>query len=225
MNNTLVTLTPGQSTNSDIVPLLLEHLPADRIVHSGLLDGLTPEQIEQQYGAVAAENVMSIHLNDGSKLLLSAACIERGLQQRIAQLERSGYEIILLLSSEKFSGLTTRHATLLEPDRIVPPLVEAIVEGHQVGIMLPQDGLKERLAGKWKNLSYPPCFAVASPEHPDEERLIDAALSLQEQGADVVVLDSIGYQQRHRDFLQKLLGIPVLLPNVLVARLAAELLL
>ncbi|ROR06825.1 AroM family protein [Erwinia sp. JUb26] len=225
MNNTLVTLTPGQSTNSDIVPLLLEHLPADRIVHSGLLDGLTLAQIEQLYGAVAAENVMAIRLNDGSQLLLSAACIERGLQQRIDRLEEAGYEIILLLSSEKFSGLTTRHATLLEPDRIVPPLVEAIVEGHQVGIMLPQDGLKDRLAGKWKNLSHPPCFAVASPEHSDEDLLIDAALSLQEQGADVVVLDSIGYQQRHRDFLQKLLGIPVLLPNVLVARLAAELLL
>ncbi len=225
MNNTLVTLTPGQSTNSDIVPLLLEHLPADRIVHSGLLDGLTLAQIEQLYGAVAAENVMAIRLNDGSQLLLSAACIERGLQQRIDRLEESGYEIILLLSSEKFSGLTTRHATLLEPDRIVPPLVEAIVEGHQVGIMLPQDGLKDRLAGKWKNLSHPPCFAFASPEHSDEDLLIDAALSLQEQGADVVVLDSIGYQQRHRDFLQKLLGIPVLLPNVLVARLAAELLL
>lgn len=225
MKNTLVTLTHGQSANSDIVPLLLEHLPAERIVHSGLLDGLTLAQIDEQYGAVAAENVISVTLNDGSKLTLSSVCIERGLQQRIDQLERSGYEIILLLSSEKFSGLTTQHATLLEPDRIVPPLVEAIVEGHQVGIMLPQDGLKDRLVGKWKNLSHPPCYAVASPEHPDEEELIDAALSLQEQGADVVVLDSIGYQQRHRDFLQKLLGIPVLLPNVLVARLAAELLL
>ncbi|MEJ4042831.1 AroM family protein [Erwinia sp. SLM-02] len=224
MKNTLVTLTPGQSANSDIVPLLLEHLPAERIVHSGLLDGLSLPQIEQQYGPVAAENVIVVTLNNGSQLQLSAVCIERGLQQRIDQLEQSGYEIILLLSSEKFSALTTQHATLLEPDRIVPPLVEAIVEGHQVGILLPQDGMKER-AGKWKNLSHPPCFAFASPEHQGEELLIDAALSLQEQGADVVVLDSIGYQQRHRDFLQKLLGIPVLLPNVLVARLAAELLL
>jgi len=38
-----------------------------------------------------------------------------------------------------------------------------------------------------------------------------------------VVLDCIGYHQQHRDFLQKMLGIPVLLSNVLVAKLAAEL--
>ncbi len=225
MNNTLIVLTPGQSTNSDMVPLLLEHLPAERVVYSGLLDGLPLVQIVQQYSAVAGEYVIPVNLNDGSKRMLSAARIKRGLQQRIDMLEDAGYELILLLSSEKFSGLTARRATLLEPERIVPPLVEAIVEGHHVGIMLSQDGAKEQRVGKWKNLSHPPCFAVASPENSDENRLIDAALSLQEQGADVVVLDSMGYQRRHRDFLQKLLGIPVLLPNVLVARLAAELLL
>ena len=56
------------------------------------------------------------------------------------------------------------------------------------------------------------------------ETLIDAALQLQEQGADVVVLDSPGYHQRHRDCLQQLLGIPVLLSHVLLAKMAAELL-
>lgn len=65
---------------------------------------------------------------------------------------------------------------------------------------------------------------MASPYRADDDQLIDAALSLQEQGADVVVLDCLGYHQRHRDFLQALLGIPVVLSNVLVAKLAAELL-
>ncbi|MDE1108191.1 AroM family protein, partial [Klebsiella pneumoniae] len=37
-------------------------------------------------------------------------------------------------------------------------------------------------------------------------------------------LDCLGFNQRHRDLLQKQLDVPVLLSNVLIARLAAELL-
>ncbi len=38
------------------------------------------------------------------------------------------------------------------------------------------------------------------------------------------MLDRLGFHQRHRDLLQKQLDVPVLLSNVLIARLAAELL-
>jgi protein AroM len=35
------------------------------------------------------------------------------------------------------SGLTARNAILLEPQRIIPPLVASIVDGHQVGVIVP----------------------------------------------------------------------------------------
>ncbi|HDG8075373.1 AroM family protein, partial [Escherichia coli] len=54
--------------------------------------------------------------------------------------------------------------------------------------------------------------------------LLTAGKTLLEQGADVLVLDCLGYYQHHRDVLQKALDVPVLLSNVLVSRLAAELL-
>lgn len=38
------------------------------------------------------------------------------------------------------------------------------------------------------------------------------------------MLDCPGFHQRHRDLLQKALDVPVLLSNVLMARLASELL-
>lgn len=224
MNKTLVILTPGQSAESELIPLLLTQLPAGHFTHSGLLDGMTLPEIERQYGVVAGENGRVITLNDGQRLHLSVVRIAAGMQQRIDQLDAQGVDIILLLNSDAFSGLSAQHALLLEPDRLVPPLISAMVAGHQMGIILPYEGPADALAGKWKNLASPPFFAVACPEQEDEERLIDAGLALQEQGADVVLLDCTRYQQRHGDFLQKLLGIPVLLPNTLIARLAAELL-
>lgn len=224
MNKTLVILTPGQSAESEMIPLLLAHLPAGHFTHCGLLDGMTLSEIEQQYGAAVGENGSGIVLNDGQRVQLSAVRLAAGMQQRIDQLDAQGVDIILLLHSDAFSGLSAQNALLLEPDRLVPPLISAMVAGHQMGIILPYDGPTEALAGKWKNLASPPLFAVACPEQEDEERLIDAGLALQEQGADVVLLDCTRYQQRHGDFLQRLLGIPVLLPNTLIARLAAELL-
>ncbi len=47
---------------------------------------------------------------------------------------------------------------------------------------------------------------------------------LLERGADVLILDCLGFHQHHRDLLQKALDVPVLLSNVLMARLASELL-
>lgn len=121
--------------------------------------------------------------------------------------------------------LQTRQAMVLEADRLVPPLIAAIADDHQVGIVVAAEEPLRQQRYKWERLSKPPCFAVVSPWLPDDEKLVDAALALQEQGADVVVLDCVGYHPRQQDFLQKLLGIPVLLSSGLVAQLAAELML
>ncbi len=67
-------------------------------------------------------------------------------------------------------------------------------------------------------------YAVANPIEGTEQQLIDAGKELLEQGADVIMLDCLGFNQRHRDLLQKSLDVPVLLSNVLIARLASELL-
>jgi len=223
MTKSLVTLTIGQSPRSDIMPLLTAFLPSDRTDHVGLLDGLSEAEIAARFAPDAQDKVLVSRLRNGVQVRLATSKVEQGLQAKITALEAEGYDTILLLCTGEFGTLTAKSALLLEPDRIIPPLVDAIVQEHQVGILVPVEEQIQQQANKWRNLKRRPCFAVASPYIPDNEKLTDAALSLQEQGADVVVLDCVGYNQVHRDFLQKLLGIPVLLSNVLVAKLAAEL--
>ena len=223
MTKSLVTLTIGQSPRSDIMPLLTAFLPSDRTDHVGLLDGLSEAEIAARFAPDAQDKVLVSRLRNGVQVRLATSKVEQGLQAKITALEAEGYDTILLLCTGEFGTLTAKSALLLEPDRIIPPLVAAIVQEHQVGILVPVEEQIQQQANKWRNLTRRPCFAVASPYIHDNEKLTDAALSLQEQGADVVVLDCVGYNQVHRDFLQKLLGIPVLLSNVLVAKLAAEL--
>lgn len=219
----LATLTLGKAPRRDLLPLLLEHLPEENIAHFGLLDGLSAADIEQRYGPVAGEKVTMTHMEDGSFVILSAAKVEASLQKLITRLEAEGFENILVLCAGEYKTLKTSSAVLLDPYRMLPPLVNAITDGHQVGVMVARKEYLGEQGYKWQSLSSRPRFAVANPWVKHDDELIDAALQLQEQGADVVVLDCLGYQQRHRDFLQKLLGIPVLLSNVLLAGLAAEL--
>lgn len=223
MNKSLVTLTIGQSPRSDILPLLLEHLPADHIDHVGLLDGMSVAEIEAQFAAEPGDSILVSRLRNGQQVRLAAPKVEQGLQQKIDALEEAGYDTILLLCTGEFGTLKAQRALLLEPDRIIPPLIKSIVHQHQVGIVVPVKEQIREQANKWRHLNKPPCFAVASPYLADESTLQAAAEALLAQGAEVVVLDCIGYHQHHRDFLQKKLSIPVLLSNVLVAKLAAEL--
>lgn len=220
MKKPLITLTPGQTLPHASLTLQA-YLPEQQIAHAGLLDGLSAEEIDHHYAPVSDEKIQLAGLRNGTLVPLSAARIEMGMQKRVLELEDEGYEIILLLCSGNIGRLQTRQAVVLESDRLVPPLIAAIVSDHQVGIVVAAE--HHQLMNKWSRLSKPPYFAVASPWLADNETLLDAALLLQEQGVDVVVLDAPGYHPRQRDLLQKLLGIPVLLSSMLMVQLATEL--
>ncbi|CDG10883.1 hypothetical protein SMDB11_0292 [Serratia marcescens subsp. marcescens Db11] len=220
MTASFATLTLGQAPRSDIMPLLSAYLPAERVRHVGLLDGLDAGQIAERYAPQQGDKLLVSRLLDGTQVTLCAARVESGLQQKIRELEAAGCQVILLLCTGE---LQAEQALLLEPDRIIPPLISAIVGAHRVGIVVPMAEQVEQQARKWRQLATPPSYAVASPYLADDAALEQAACALLRQGAEVVVLDCIGYHQRHRAFLQARLSVPVLLSNVLVAKLAAEL--
>jgi len=224
MSKPLITLTIGQSPRSDILPLLRQHLPDAMTDHAGLLDGLSAADIAARFAPAADDNVLVSRLQSGEQVRLAAAKVEQGLQRKISALEQAGYAAILLLCTGEFSRLSTQRALLLEPDRIIPPLIAALVQHQQVGVVVPVVEQIAEQAAKWQQLPSPPCYAVASPYQGDEATFADAARRLKAQGAALVVLDCIGYHQQHKIWLQQQLDVSVLLSNQLVARLAASLL-
>ncbi len=223
MMTSFATLTIGQAPRSDIMPLLTAHLPDEPVTHFGLLDGLSREQIEQRYAPQEGDAVLVAVLLDGSQILLSAANAERGLQEKIDQLEAQGCTTILLLCGGEFGQLHASSALLIEPERMIPPLIGAMVGTHRAGIVVPVESQIGWQANKWRKLEKPPCFAVASPYLTDDQALTEAAKRFAEQGAEVVVLDCIGYNHHHVKVLEQHLAVPVLLANVLMVQLAAEL--
>src|SRR2546423_3564923 len=151
------------------------------------------------------------------------ARMKDGVQQALAALEAEGCDAILLLCTGTFDGLGCKKAWLIEPDHIIPGMVAGLVEQHQLGVLVPIASQIGSESGKWRVLHRPPIFAAVSPYVGNDDALLDAGKQLKAQGADAILLDCIGFTERHRHALLPL-GRPVILSNAVAAKALSELL-
>ena len=123
----LGTLTIGQAPRSDIVPILEAHLPpGTACLHLGALDGLSKPEIAARFTPRSGEAVLTTRLLDGSSVVLGKPAVRDMLQAKLAILEAKGCDLIALLCTGEFADLNCRRARLIEPDRLVPPVVAVL---------------------------------------------------------------------------------------------------
>lgn len=224
MSASLAILTIGVVPMSEVLPLLTEYIDEQHITHHSLLGKMSREDVMADYAVEPGDDPLLTLLNDNQIAHVSRQKVERDLQSVVEVLDNQSYDVIILMSTAAIKSMAARKSILLEPLRIIPPLVASIVDGHQVGVIVPVAELLAAQEKKWQVLQMPPVYSLANPVHGSEQQLIDAGQALLDQGADVIMLDCLGFHQRHRDILQQALDVPVLLSNVLIARLASELL-
>ncbi|MBC9894282.1 AroM family protein [Salmonella enterica subsp. enterica serovar Panama] len=224
MSASLAILTIGVVPMSEVLPLLTEYIDEQHITHHSLLGKMSREDVMADYAVEPGDDPLLTLLNDNQIAHVSRQKVGRDLQSVVEVLDNQGYDVIILMSTAAIKSMAARNSILLEPLRIIPPLVASIVDGHQVGVIVPVAELLAAQEKKWQVLQMPPVYSLANPVHGSEQQLIDAGQALLDQGADVIMLDCLGFHQRHRDILQQALDVPVLLSNVLIARLASELL-
>jgi protein AroM len=221
----LGTLTIGQAPRPDVTPIIDRHVPvAVRRIHRGVLDGLSPAQIDARFIAGPGEPVLVTRLRDGKIVELSRRRIREGVQDALSALEAEGCDVILLLCTGMFESLECNKAWLVEPDHIIPGIVAGLVERRRLGIVVPIASQIGSESGKWRSLPTPPIFASACPYSADTEpQLRRAGMELTARGAAAILMDCIGFTDRHRAVLQPL-GIPVILSNAVAAKAVSELL-
>ena len=219
----LGTLTIGQAPRPDVTPIIDRHVPVSlRRVHRGVLDGLSRAEIDARYRPEPAEAALVTRLHDGSAVELSRRRMRDGVQQALAGLEDDGCDVILLLCTGTFDRLECRSAWLVEPDHIIPGMIAGLIERRRLGIIVPIAGQIESEAGKWRGLVCPPIFAAVSPYTAPPEAVFEAGQRLRSRGAAALLLDCIGFTERHRAALLPL-DLPVILSNAVVAKAVGEL--
>lgn len=225
-SNKIGTITIGQAPRADVNPILQKHLPTDaECINVGVLDGLSHQEIEAQFGAKEGDALLTTRLVDGSSVVIGKPAVQVALQQKINALEAQGCAIIALLCTGEFHGLTTQKALLVEPDRVIPPVMAALAGKHTVGVVVPLAAQLKSEEKKWAGLQGKAFYAPSSPYQGTVETLTQAVNELLANGAEMIVMDCIGYTEHHRDIVREVCGnVPVILSNSLLARLLAEML-
>jgi protein AroM len=218
------TLTIGQAPRPDVTPIVEAHLPRGTwCVHAGVLDGLSTREIEDQFGFRAGGRMFVTRLADGSSVELDADRVEAGVREGLARLETRGCRVIVLLCTGVFRELYCERAWLVEPDRVIAPVISALLGSRRVGVVVPSAQQIEAESFKWSGLAERPAFAAAPAYTDDLQPMREAAVALRDAGAKAIVLDCIGFTERHRLVAAGASGLPVLLSNAIVARMAGEL--
>lgn len=216
--STLTFLTIGQAPRPDLSGAIEAHLPpTTRVRHAGVLDGLTRAQVEARFAPVDGGATLLSRLADGGPVALDAEAVGGALQARVDQVEEEGADVVVLLCTGEFPGLRTRRARLVEPDALVTGYVTTVLPGSQVGIVVPLPEQVSEAREKWRAVAPAPLFGTASPYADDHSALCAAARAHLEAGATALMLDCMGYGDRHHRALRAA-GVtgPVLTPGAVV---------
>ncbi|MEN1990198.1 AroM family protein [Paenibacillus hubeiensis] len=214
-------ITIGQAPRTDVAPLIEKYLEGRaELVQSGVLDGLTAKQIAE-LAPEPGDYVLTSRLKDGSAAVVAREKIRPLLDGKIRELETLGIRTILLLCTGSFPGLHANRSHLIEPDRIIPPAVQALADGRRLGLIGPLPEQAGQLDLKFSTLVQP-AFAAASPYTSGEAEFRQAVETLKGR-VELILLDCMGYDERHREWVSKAAaGIPVILSNALMGKLVSE---
>jgi len=215
-------ITIGQAPRTDVVPAMAEVMGPDvEIVERGALDGLRADEIAA-LAPDAADEVLVTRLTDGSSVFVGKRGVTPRIQRMIAELEVLGVSMTVLLCTGHFTGLRARRP-LVEPDKILLGVLRAVSFEGRLGVLTPSERHITQTTQRWREHGFDPVVVAASPYHHAAPTTV-VADRLRAGGAGFVVFDCIGFQRSQRDDLQAALDVPVIVANLLVARVVAGML-
>ena len=217
-------VTIGQAPRADVVPDMVELLGPDvEIAELGALDGLTRAEI----AGLAPEGddaVLVTRLADGSAVFVGKRHVTPRVQEKLAELDARGAVVNVLLCTGAFPRL---HSTrpLLEPERVLVGVLRGITAPGRLGVLTPSERQVAQTEARWRAHGFDPLVVPLSPYEEGDPQALDRAAGVLRGGdAGLVVMDCIGFRNHTRLELARLVERPVLVANLLVARVAAELL-
>jgi protein AroM len=216
-------VTIGQSPRVDVVPEMAAVMgPGVEVREAGALDGLSRAEIAA-LAPTGDDEILVTRLADGTSVFLGKPKIVGHVEARIAALEREGVTVTALLCTGAFPPLRATRA-LIQPQPVLLGTLRGMRWPGRLGVVTPSVLHVPQTEARWRRDGFDPVVVPLSPyEHEDAAALARVATSLREAGVGLVVMDCMGFNRKTRDEMRALTGAPVLLANLLVARVVAEL--
>lgn len=214
----------GQSPRPDILSIFTDtwgnHID---LIEIGALDGLEHADVEQM-SPQENDDVLVVKMADGQQHIVGRRHLIPRIESCAETLIKHHVTALVLLCTGDFRPF--RYAVpFIIPQKIVDNTISALVgSGQVVGVMIPAEEQQKQMRRNLMSHGIVPVFASASP-HLGEDGIMEAAQQLKRYAADFIVMHCFGYTQNMRDLVKDVTGKPVLLSNLLVAKVAGELLL
>jgi protein AroM len=206
-------VTIGQSPRSDVLPDIIKETRTQfEATERGALDGLTDEAIAGLAPRPGEERLVT-RLRDGREVLLGKPAIDRRLHEILAELDRAGFDLLVLLCTGHFTPFRVR-TPFIEPQHTVDHFVQGLAYGaERIGIVLPNAAQIDEFHG------IPGMATKAAGASPyqagSETALREAGASLAD--TDIILMHCIGYTEAMRKVVKQAAKRPVLVSRQLVA--------
>jgi protein AroM len=221
-------VTIGQSPRDDIIPEMRRVLGRNvEILERGALDDYTVEEakrLERKPG----EGLLVTRLKDGTEAGVSHGIVVPLVQKRIEDLEKEGVELTLVLCTGRFPSFNSKRL-IVYPSEILRGAVSGSIKRGRLAIVHPskeqiRDVEARRGQGEksvWGE-EVGVIYDAVSPYGPEED-VAEMAERLAKAGVDLVWLNCMGFNSRHKEIVKRKTGKPVIQSNSLVARVLKEL--
>lgn len=217
-------LTIGQAPRGDLTPELERHLPAGSVlIERGALDRLARAEIAA-LAPVRDSHALTTRLRDATSVVIDRDLLIPYLEDAIDVLEDNGADATLLVCTGTFPPLRHRRPHLDAEHLLVHGIAGLAESASEPGIIVPLAGQREVMSERWRAALGRRVLAdAADPYGHQPERLVAAAaVRLARRGADLLVLDCMGFSESTRRAAAENSGLPVILARSLVGRLASE---
>jgi protein AroM len=216
------TVTIGQAPRTDVMSDIAPIFGKDvEIVEAGALDGLSKEEI-RAFAPVQGDYVLVTRLQDGSSVQVAEKYITPRIIEKINAHFKNGIPLVLLLCTGDFPGFD-EGGLLIRPQRVLFHAVQAVAQDRKLGVLMPSPDQIPQGTEQWGKVSGQLNILGASPYVNGLEAVKKAAGELREWGAELTVLDCIGYTMAMQEAVREITGKPAILGRGIAARIVKEL--
>ena len=208
----VASLTVGQTPRCDLFPDILEHMPiVVEVQEFGALDGLTDLDIAA-LAPRAEESSLITRLRDGRDVIVSRQRVAERLEAICREIDPRQFDLVIVLSTGLFREFESP-CPMVNAQRAMDAAIAAMAaSGQTVGVIYPLYRQVIENAG-YSAPGLALRFSHAASGNAEELRLAADELA----GCDLVMLNSVGFNEADRVAIASRTGRPVILARRVVA--------
>jgi len=200
--------------------LIAQLEPEVEVSLTGIMDGLTREEVEREFAFASGENYLIMEMPWNPNFQMSEATAQKYMLRRAEEHFQNGADTVMVLCTGDFERPASPRGLFLLPEDLMHGVMTGLQQ-KKLGILVPEEDQIVWSMRQYAALN--PVFRAASP-FGSMEQLAAAAASFREEDVEVIVLDCMGYTVEMARIVAQESGKQVLVPRLILPKLLKSLL-